>query len=831
MKAFRRAAGWWCLAALPAFSGDTDARAVLQARCQSCHGASRLSDLDLRTRESALKGGRRGPALVPGKPEQSLLYRVVSGAEALKMPPGREPLPREEIDALAAWIRAGAQWPAAPPQTAVSSWWSFRKLERPPVPAPRDLNPIDAFINAGLAAKRLTAAPAASRQTLIRRAYFDLVGLPPPPERVERFVGDPAPDAWAKLVDELLASPQYGERWGRHWLDVVRYADSGGYETDIYYRNAWRYRDYVIKSFNDDKPYDRFVQEQIAGDEMWPDNLDLDGTYEISKQKQAHLEARVGTGLFALGPEVHESNMDFRKLQYEKLTDWVDTAGAAFLGLTFGCARCHDHKFDPISQRDYYRLQAVFAFSQEMDIPVVHRMSIRDHGQHYPRVVAVAEARTAFRLHEEKIRKRLIEERKKQFSAEEVAAYETKDAARTAEQKALAAKVAEAVAAIKLDKEMTAEEAEASRKLREAIGKAVLEVPERDAQRTPWDGLMDIPSATVLGHREPELVPETRIYFRGDLGSQKEIVHAGLPAFLGGGDISSEDCAGRCIPLARKQLALWLTSPAHPLTSRVMINRIWQGHFGRGIVSTPNDFGRQGQAPVYPELLDWLASEFVARGWSVKAMHRLIMTSDAYQRDSRFAEEANRRADPDNLFLWRMNRRRLEGEALWDAMHAAAGTLNLKAAGPPVAPPLAQDEISGMGAAWQWPVSADPAEHNRRGVYLLVRRNFPYPMFEAFDAPVNAVSCPQRDVSSVAPQALWFLNNRVAFEQAQQFAGRLRRSAPDRPADQVESAWKLALGRAPSAQEKEEGVGLISRLSLEKFCLALFNLSEFSFVD
>ncbi len=832
MRSYRRTAGWVCLLVLPAFAGETNARAVLEARCQSCHGASLMSDLDLRTREAALRGGKRGPALVPGKPEESLLYRAVSGAGALKMPPGRESLPRTEIDAIAAWIREGAQWSAGPAPASGPAWWSFRKVERPPVPpADAGLNPIDAFVNAALDRKRLTAAPAASRQTLIRRAYFDLVGLPPPPERVEKFVNNPAPDAWAKLVDELLASPQYGERWGRHWLDVVRYADSGGYETDIYYRNAWRYRDYVIKSFNDDKPYDRFVQEQIAGDEMWPDNLDLDGTYEIPKEKLAHLEARVGTGLFALGPEVHESNMDFKKLQYEKLTDWVDTAGAAFLGLTFGCARCHDHKFDPISQRDYYRLQAVFAFSQETDIPVVHRMSIRDHGQHYPRVVAVAEARRAFRLQEETVRKRLIEERKKQFSAAEVAAYETKDASRTAEQKTLAAKVAEAVATIKLDKEMTPEETETSRKLREAIGKAVLEVPERDAQRTPWDGLMDIPSVTVLGHREPELVPETHIYFRGDLGSQKEIVKAGLPAFLGGGDIGSEDCAGRCIPLARKQLALWLTNPAHPLTSRVMINRIWQGHFGRGIVSTPNDFGRQGQPPVFPELLDWLASEFAARGWSMKAMHRLIMTSDTYQRESRFANEANRRADPDNLFLWRMNRRRLEGEALWDAMHSASGTLNPKAAGPPVAPPLAQDEISGMGAAWQWPVSADPAEHNRRGVYLLVRRNFPYPMFEAFDAPVNAVSCPQRDVSSVAPQALWFLNNRVAFDQARHFAERIRRAAPDRPEDQVESAWKLALGRAPSVQEKEEGVRLVSRLSLEKFCLALFNLSEFSFVD
>ena len=254
--------------------------------------------------------------------------------------------------------------------------------------------------------------------SLIRRAYFDLIGLPPSPEKVERFVSDQSPDAYEKLIDELLASPQYGERWGRHWLDVVRYADTGGYETDIYFRNAWRYRDYVIRSLNEDKPYDRFVQEQIAGDELWPDNLDLNGSYNVASEKKSHLEAHVATGLYAIGPEVHESNMDAKKLQYEKLTDWVDVTGAAFMGLTFGCARCHDHKFDPITQRDYYRLQAIFSFSTEGDIPVVHRMAIRDHGQHFPRMIQVAESRAAYRLFEAKVKERVVADRKANFSAE-----------------------------------------------------------------------------------------------------------------------------------------------------------------------------------------------------------------------------------------------------------------------------------------------------------------------------------------------------------------------------------------------------------------------------
>ena len=322
---------------------------------------------------------------------------------------------------------------------------------------------------------------------------------------------------------------------------------------------------------------------------------------------------------------------------------------------------------------------------------------------------------------------------------------------------------------------LTPEETEQRRKLLEEIGKAVAAIPDQDAQKVPYDGLMDIPSATVLGHREPELVPETFIYARGDLASARDKVGPGLPAFLGGADLHSDECSGRWIPLVRKKLALWLTQPDHPLTARVMVNRIWHWHFGRGIVASPNDFGRQGLAPSMPELLDWLASEFVSRGWSMKAMHRLIMLSDTYQRASRFQNDQNQRIDPENRFHWRMNRRRLEGEALWDAMHSAAGTLNLKMGGRPVVPPLADDELSSLGSSWQWPVSADPAEHNRRGVYILVRRNFTYPMFEAFDSPINAVSCPRRDVSSVAPQALWFMNNKVAFQQAQAFAARLRK--------------------------------------------------------
>ena len=813
-----------------AAAGENPALQVLVKRCWTCHGAAHMANLDLRDRAGALRGGGRGPAIVPGKPDESLLFLAVSGKHDLKMPPGKETLGADEVAALRTWIASGAEWSATAATQAAPSHWSFRKPVRPAVPAGAS-HPIDAFVQAGLAAKGLTVAPRASREQLIRRAYFDLIGLPPAPGKVDAFVADSSLEAWAKLIDELLQSPQYGERWARHWLDVVRYADSGGYETDIYFKNAWRYRDYVVKAFNDDKPYDRFVQEQIAGDEIWPGNLDLSGTYDLPKERVQSLEARIATGLYTFGPEVHESNMDAEKLQYEKLTDWVDTTSSAFLGLTFGCARCHDHKFDRITQRDYYRLAAVFAYSTETEVPVVHRMSIRDHGQYYPRIVAVAEARAAYRLHEDTARKRLIAERKKPFSPEEVAAYETEEEKRTPVQRELAAKVAAAIAGIKLDKDLTPEEAQRSASLKEAIGKAVLEVPERDAQKTAWDGLMEIPTASVLGHLDPALVPATHLYSRGELSLKKERVAAGLPAFLGGGDIVSGDCSGpRCVPLARKQLALWLTEPDHPLTARVMVNRVWAWHFGRGLAATPNDFGRQGQAPVLPELLDWLSTEFTARKWSVKEMHRLIMTSETYQRSSAFHNEKNLSGDRDNVYHWRANRRRLEGEALWDAMHSVAGTLNPKMGGKPVVPPLSPDEAGG-GTMWQWPVNGDPAEFNRRGLYLLVRRNFPYPMFEAFDNPINSISCPQRDVSSVAPQALWFLNNRIASEQAAKLAARLRTEFGSQPESWVEGAWRLALGRGPSPAEKLEGVQLMSRLSLEKFCLSLFNLNEFAFVD
>ena len=859
------ATGW------PAPSGSSRAdRAseILKHECLSCHGSIRASGLDLRSREGMLRGGNRGPAVEPGRPDFSLLYQAVAHIGDLEMPPGEKRLPEQDLETLKAWIEAGASWPdSAATEAGGPTWWSFRAPVRPESPqvleaTRRVRNPIDNFVLARLHAQGLKPAPEASRPELVRRVYIDLIGLPPSPDQVESFLRDESPKAFEKLVDQLLESPAYGERWARHWLDVVRYADSGGFETDEYYPNAWRYRDYVIKSFNEDKPYDRFIQEQVAADELWPDNLDLyDTSYAIRPAKVAHLEARVGTSLYGFGPSIGESTLDAPKLRYERLTDWVDMTGAAFMGLTLACARCHDHKFDPISQEDYFRVQAIFAPSHPVTLPVITAMSMFHRNEYYPRTIALDERRRAHGMFEAKVRQRLTEERKARFPAEVRRAYEKPEGERSEEEKRLAAPLQEALAdffsptTFKLKEHLTQEEKEESTRLLLAIAEKVLEIPVKDASHAVrWDGFYDPPSATVLGHIQGELIPETRILERGDLDRPGKLVEAGLPRILADGvDFHTNEGHG---PRYRKQLALWLTRPDHPLTARVMVNRLWQWHFGRGIVSTSNDFGLQGQPPSHPELLDWLATEFVRQGWSLKAMHRLIVQSSTYRLTSRFDDLHNAAADPDNAYLWRANRRRIEAEVLWDSIHAVAGTLNSKMYGRPFVPPLSEDELAGFRLKWAWTVPADPAEHSRRGIYILSRRNFVFPMFEKFDTPDPAVSCPERSVTTVAPQSLWLLNNDAVFRQALAFAGRLVREGGSEPSRWVDRAWRTALGRPPTDGETRGALETLASAGGEKWeelpegtppelktiersqaqgltelCLAVFNLNEFLFVD
>jgi hypothetical protein len=679
-----------------------------------------------------MKGGDRGPAIVPGDPDNSPLLLAVKHTDPdLQMP--EEKLSDVDIVAIEKWIRDGA---VDPRETAEASskhvvsdprtFWSFqpvRELDLPAVSQPDWVRtPVDAFILAQLDANGLKLSPRADARTLVRRAYFDLIGLPPTPEQVDAFEREPSQDAWARLIDQLLASPQYGERWGRHWLDVARYADSGGFETDVYYRNAWRYRDYVVKSFNDDKPYDVFVQEQIAGDELWPDDITLNGNYTIAPEKVRHLEAWTGTGLYTLGPQVHESNMDGKKIRYETYSDWVDTTGAAFMGLTFSCARCHDHKFDPITQQDYYAMQAIFSASREIEYPIIDAMGITDFKQHYPRILAVEESRRALRMFDARM----------------------------------------------AGKALSHEEQTERQNLLNAIANNVLALPENTALGVPLVGLMETPTVSVLGHERPELITPVYLLNRGELSRPRDAVAPGLPEALKQASGWQESMPGHL--KNRAALAQWLTSPKHPLTARVMVNRIWHGHFGRGLVGSLNDFGQMGERPTHPQLLDWLASQFIKQGWSTKQMHRTMMLSSTYQMDSVATSEENAAIDPQNRHLWKMNRRRLEAEVLWDSIHSVAGTLNLKMGGRPVVPPLEPE----AGAPGYWIVSADPAEHTRRGLYILQRRNYRFPMFDVFDLPVNAVSAPARDVTTVAPQALWMMNNPTAVRQSQAFAARLR---------------------------------------------------------
>jgi hypothetical protein len=767
-------------------SVERSARAVLEAKCLACHGDLRTSDLDLRDRAGVLKGGKRGPAVVPGNAEASLLYKAVRREGELQMPPGKTPLTEGEIAALRAWIDSGARWEAAAPSGTVVSWWSFRKPVRPAVPAVREAawvrNPIDAFVLAKLEEKGLRPAPEAGRRRLARRAYFDLHGLPPKPEEIEQFVADTSPDAYEKLIDRLLASPRYGERWGRYWLDLVRYADTSGFETDHFFTTAWRYRDWVIKSFNDDKPYDRFVKEQIAADELWSTSIDLEGTLKLPKEKEENLQRRVGTGLFTLGSFPIEFTYYGDQFRAEWQADAVDTVGSAFLGLTVGCARCHDHKFDPISQRDYYRMTALFAGSVEREVPLGSLFDIQTATRNFP---LLAHAQVL-----KQMAGRRGGGRGRQAAAEPT---EDEGAPRPSPPP---------------DPQRAA--------LLQQLGEAYLRAPER------------FPSANVLAH--DEFVPDTHVLVRGDFKKKGEKVEPGFLSALGPGPAIEEPKGVLFVPQRRKALALWLTSPEQPIVSRVMVNRIWQGHFGRGLVATPNDFGRQGEAPTHPELLDWLATEFAARGWSIKQMHRLVMLSNAY-RQSSVADATALDRDPENRYLARMNRRRLDGDALRDSVLAVAGSLNLKMGGVGVIPPLTKEEIQAARMPYLWPTNPDPAEHMRRSVYLQMKRSLTLPMLQIFDAPDTASSCPRRETSTVAPQALQLMNSEFSSAQAAQFAARVRKAAGENAEVAVDLAWKLAFGRAPGAEERTKALEYLGRNTLERLCLMVFNLNEFVYVD
>lgn len=630
--------------------------------------------------------------------------------------------------------------------------WSLRPRANPPVPqfdSPIDQkwakSPIDAFILARLKKDNLTPAPKADPRTLIRRVYLDLTGLPPTPEQITSFLNDRSPDAWAKLVDHLLATPEYAERWAQHWLDVVRFAESDGFEYDTHRSNAWEYRDYVIRSIQQDKPYNQFVEEQLAGDEIDANNHEL----------------LVAAGFNRLGPyRKNAGNQDAAYIRNEVLTEMTNVVGSAFLGVTLGCARCHDHKFDPIRQKDYYRVQAFFAMTQHRDIPLA--------------------------------------------TEEEKVAWQKKTDEMKAELSALKEKLK------KLDgPEKTA--------LERVIGEKEKLLPE------------PLPTLSTVEDDPKQFVP-VHVLARGSSAAPGDKVGMRTMGVLlpdGAPELSTG------IDKPRLQLAKWITDANNPLTHRVIVNRIWQSHFGRGIVATPNDYGRMGSRPTHPELLDYLANEFVAGGLHMKPIHRMILLSNAYQQayvpDSQ-AQKPALEKDPESKLLWRFPRHRLDAEQLRDTMLATSGLLNSKRGGPSVIVPLEPELVTLLYKPSQWAVNPDPREHTRRGIYTFHKRNMRVPFLEVFDSPDATLSCARRESSTHAPQGLELLNGRLAQQVSIALADRLRREAGSSSSKQISRAFSLVYGRAPNPKERAASVRFLANNPLREFALALYASNDFLYV-
>jgi hypothetical protein len=664
--------------------------------------------------------------------------------------------------------------------------WAFQPIKRPTPPARAEFpHPIDQFIGAKLEAVGLRMSAAVSDEEFIRRVTFDLIGLPPTPNEIDAFVNDRSPRARERLLDRLLASPHYGERWGRHWLDLARFAESDGFEHDAARPHAWRYRDYVIRAFNEDKPYDRFMREQIAGDELWPD----------------HPEALTATAFNLLGPDMVDSSDQVQR-RHNTLNDMTDTASLAFLGLTMGCARCHDHKFEPLSQRDYYSLQAFFTparFNVEKPIPSaaereIHEKALLEYNSH-PLVLELAEL-------ESPVRKEIFEKKVGALSLEAQAAHRTPSNERNAEQANLVLETRGKVEITEADLAAAFRGNTQRRSLADAVKKLPKPPP--------------LPRTMALESGAPK---KTHVLHRGNYDQPRAEVLPDVPAVL-------RSSAGKTS--GRAALANWLASPENPLTARVMVNRIWQHHFGNGIVATPSDFGMRGQPPTHPELLDWLASEFIARGWSIKQMHRLMMTSATYRQASEGADPIREKAatiDPANKLYWRMNRLRLEGEVIRDSLLAISGKLNSTMAGPGVLPPIPKELFAGAAG---WKPTDRESDHHRRSIYIFARRNLRFPFLEVFDAPDNNLSCPSRERSTIAPQSLTLLNSDEVIAAAKLTADRLKDASST--LEKIDLAFRITLGREPSASEREIAREFLAKSPPHEFCRGLFNLNDFVYV-
>ncbi|MCY4594485.1 MAG: PSD1 and planctomycete cytochrome C domain-containing protein [Bryobacterales bacterium] len=809
---------------IPLLAGAADlaeqANSILKENCQVCHGAAiQQSGLDLRTREKILLGGERGAAVTAASLGRSWLWKLVNHQVKPFMPPTGK-LAKEKIEILRKWILSGAPMPKSavsdeeaerlealrkleerPITDEERAWWAFVPPERPAVPGTSDRNAIDAFLDRKLEEQGLQKNGSADKRTLIRRVYLNLIGLPPTPEETEAFLNDDSENAWEALVDRLLESPHYGERWGRHWLDLVHYADSGGYERDFDWPTMWRYRDYVIDAFNNDKPYDQFIIEQIAGDEVNPDSV----------------EANIATGYLRM---VLDNNIKDERTRMDELDDNVATTSQTFLAMTVQCARCHNHKFDPIPQKDYYQMQAVFFSTKEIDYPLVSAEEVARHEA----------ALEEIQQQQKPLRKRITELEKPHreflFQAEldtypsyYRTAWETPEEERNAGQRLNARQVKALYNQIKRTDILARMSAQDLAELKEIEAG----IKELDASRPKL-----YPTARTITEEGRDPLPSYFLH-RGDTGTKGSVMSPGVLTVAARAEPRfSQPPAEAKTSWRRRHFAEWIASKDNPLTARVMVNRIWQHHFGEGIVRTPSNFGQTGMLPSHPELLDWLAVKFVDSGWSVKHMHRLMLTSDAYRRASLDNPE-NLAKDGTNKYFWRQSRNRHEVETIRDQIMAVAGTLNRALGGPAVRPFINPSLFqSSTNRTWRGLAIGDP-DSWRRSVYVFSKRSIRYPMFEAFDQPDMVSSCSQRTRSTVAPQALLLMNNAEVLLQSKHFAQRVAVEAGHAPGAQVDRAFELALSRKPTASERSKALEFVGTTptGLVDLSQTLFNLNEF----
>ncbi len=746
---------------------------ILSEHCYQCHShqADKIKgNFLLDSREALLKGGDTGPAIVSGDPEKSLLIKAVRHLdEDLQMPPKKK-LPEEQVAILAEWIRMGAPYSDTKRNTVTRArsrkitaedkkWWAFQPVRATEPPKVQEKNwtrnPIDQFILARLDKSGLKPAPEADKATLIRRVYFDLIGLPPTAEQVERFQQDNSPQAYEKVVDELLSNPHYGEKWARHWLDLVRYAESDGYKADGFRPHAFRYRDYVIRSLNDDKPYNRFLMEQIAADELWPNDPD----------------ALIGVSFLRLW--IYEYNQRNIKSHWATiLNDITDVTGDALLGLGMQCARCHDHKFDPILQKDYYRLQAFFSnLSPREDIPLATSQQLAEYRAQLAKwETASAEIRKQIDAIELPAREKIAKGVLDKFPKDIQTMMYKPPQERTPYEQQLYDLAWRQVAdeGEKLDSKIKGAEKEKF----EALQRELAHFDDIKPKPLPMAMLV-----TDIGPvASPLVIPKDK---------SQTAIEPGFLTLLDETPAKITSIADNPKTTGRRTaLAKWMADPANPLTTRVLVNRLWQHHFGRGLVGTSSDFGHLGELPSHPELLDWLAHYFVEHDWSAKAIHRLIVTSAAYRQSANVSNDAADRAsliDPENRLLWRQTVRRLESDQIRDAMLAASGELDL--------------QMSGASVETSKP---------RRTIYVKWLRNSRDPLLDAFDPPDPYTSSPQRNVTTTPMQSLVLLNGPYVLQRAQAMANRIKKTPEQELSESISAAYQFAYGRQPKAEERKK---------------------------